>query len=90
VDAAGAAGVFLTDTTVTGPVRITGTSGPVVVVDATVEGPVQVSANRGDAPLLAANTVTGPLRCDGNTAPPVDLELGNSVQGPKTGQCANR
>jgi hypothetical protein len=89
VDAGTAAGVFLTDSTVNGPVRITGTGGPVVVVDATVDGPVEVSANRGDAPLLAANAVTGPLRCDGNAAVPVDLELGNSVQGAKSGQCAS-
>jgi hypothetical protein len=89
VDAAGAAGVFLTDSTVTGPVRITQGTGPVMVVDTTVDGPVDVSGNRGDAPLLAANTVTGPLSCENNTAAPVDLELGNSTQGPKTGQCAS-
>ncbi|MGY0007205.1 M14 family zinc carboxypeptidase [Micromonospora sp. I033] len=89
VDATGAAGVFLTDSTVTGPVRIAQGTGPVVVVDATVDGPVDVSGNGGDAPLLAANTVTGPLSCEGNTAAPVDLELGNSTQGPKTGQCAS-
>ncbi|MEU1840962.1 M14 family zinc carboxypeptidase [Micromonospora chersina] len=89
VDATGAAGVFLTDSTVGGPVRIAQGTGPVVVVDATVEGPLDVSGNRGDAPLVAANTVTGPLRCDGNATAPVDLELANSTQGPKTGQCAS-
>ncbi|MCW3841372.1 M14 family zinc carboxypeptidase, partial [Micromonospora yasonensis] len=89
VDASGAAGVFLTDTSVAGPVRIAQTSGPVVVVDATVDGPVEVSANQGDAPLLAANTVSGPLQCSSNAAAPVDLELGNSVEGPKSGQCAS-
>ncbi|MEV0806846.1 M14 family zinc carboxypeptidase [Micromonospora sp. NPDC050200] len=89
VDASGAAGVFLTDSAVEGPVRIAETSGPVVVVDATVTGPVEVSDNRGDAPLVAASTVTGPLHCGGNASAPVDLGLGNSVQGPKTGQCAS-
>ncbi|MFJ8578189.1 M14 family zinc carboxypeptidase [Micromonospora sp. NPDC093277] len=88
VEANGAAGVFLTDSKVTGPVRITGASGPVVVADATVTGPVEVSNNRGGAPLLAGNTVTGPLSCGGNTAAPVNLELANSVTGPKSGQCA--
>lgn len=88
VDATGAAGVFLTDSSVVGPVRITRTDGPVVVVDATVTGPVEVADNRGDAPLVAANTVTGPLQCGGNAAAPVNLELANSVTGPKSGQCA--
>ncbi|MFE9694599.1 M14 family zinc carboxypeptidase [Micromonospora sp. NPDC005806] len=89
VDASGAAGVFLTDSAVEGPVRIAQSSGPVVVVDAKVTGPVEVSNNQGDAPLVAANTVSGPLQCSGNAAAPVNLELGNSVQGPKSGQCAS-
>lgn len=89
VEATDAAGVFLTDSTVEGPVRIEGTSGPVVVVDATVAGPVDVSDTGGDEPLVAANTVAGPLRCDGNSSAPVNLGLSNSVQGPKTGQCAS-
>ncbi|MEU2615454.1 M14 family zinc carboxypeptidase [Micromonospora sp. NPDC007271] len=89
VEATGAAGVFLTDSKVVGPVRVTGTTGPVVVVDATVDGPVVVSDNRANAPLVAANTVTGPLECSGNAAAPVNLEVANSVQGPKRDQCAS-
>ncbi|SCF24181.1 Zinc carboxypeptidase [Micromonospora viridifaciens] len=89
VEATGAAGVFLTDSKVVGPVRVTGTTGPVVVVDTTVEGPVVVSDNRGNAPLVAANTVTGPLECTGNAAAPVNIEVANSVQGPKRDQCAS-
>ncbi|MCW3818084.1 M14 family zinc carboxypeptidase [Micromonospora sp. DR5-3] len=89
VDASGAAGVFLTDTAVAGPVRVTQTDGPVVVVDTKVTGPVEVSGNRGEAPLVAANTVTGPLSCGGNTQAPVNLGLSNSVEGPKSGQCAS-
>ncbi|MFG2167369.1 M14 family zinc carboxypeptidase [Micromonospora chersina] len=89
VDANGAAGVFLTDTSVEGPVRVAQSSGPVVIVDAKVTGPVDVSGNRGDAPLVAANTVTGPLSCGGNTQAPENLGLSNSVEGPKSGQCAS-
>ncbi|MER7459118.1 M14 family zinc carboxypeptidase [Micromonospora sp. NPDC126480] len=90
VDASGAAGVLLTDSTVVGPVRIGQTYGPVVVVDAEITGAVEVSGNRGDAPLVAANTVIGPLSCGGNAAAPDDLQLGNSVTGPTLGQCASR
>ena len=88
MDASGAAGVFLTSSTFTGPVRVTGASGPVVVVNAKVTGPVELTNNRGGAPLVAANTVTGPLQCSGNANAPVNLELRNSVTGPKNGQCA--
>jgi hypothetical protein len=32
--------------------------------------------------------VNGPLSCSGNTAAPVNLEVVNSVNGPKSSQCA--
>ncbi len=90
VDATRAAGVLVTDSKLTGLVRIRQTTGPVVLVDTKVTGPVEVSGTTGAAPLVAANTVIGPLTCAGNAAAPVDLELGNSVLGVRLGQCATR
>lgn len=89
VNATGAAGVFLTNSQVTGPVRISGTTDAVVVIDNKVEGPVELTDNRteGNAPFVVGNTVIGPLWCSGNTTP-TNLEIANSVSGPKAGQCA--
>jgi hypothetical protein len=88
--ATGAAGVFLTDSTVVGPVSISGTTGTAVVADTSVTGPVWLLNNRttGGAILVAGNTVAGTLRCVGNTPDPVNIEFPNTVKGPKTGQCA--
>ena len=90
VTATGAAGVFLTDSVVAGPVQVSGTTGAVVIADAFVAGPVQLSANTtaGGAALVASNTITGPLRCSANTPAPVNMEIPNTVLGPRTGQCA--
>ncbi|MGW4464898.1 M14 family zinc carboxypeptidase [Micromonospora sp. NPDC004704] len=90
VSAAGAAGVFLTDSTVRGPVSISGTTGAVNVVNVNVSGPVSLAANGTgvDVPLLAGNSVNGPLSCAGNSPAPINLNLANTVQGPKSGQCA--
>ncbi|MFC4017444.1 M14 family zinc carboxypeptidase [Micromonospora sp. GCM10011542] len=90
VNATGAAGVMLADSKVTGPVRITGTTDAVSLIDVTVAGPVELSANRTgtDTPLLVGNRVTGPLACDGNTPAPINLNIPNTVTGPRTGQCA--
>ncbi|MFI6759698.1 M14 family zinc carboxypeptidase [Micromonospora sp. NPDC050417] len=90
VSAASAAGVFLADSTVRGPVSVTGTSGAVALVDVAVSGPVTLAANAtgADLPLLAGNTVSGPLSCAGNSPAPINLGLRNTVQGPRSGQCA--
>ncbi len=87
VDASGAAGFVLTDSTVHGPVNASGVRGPVVLVGNRTNGPVNVVNNTGVAPLVAGNTVNGPLSCTGNTPAPVNLEVANSVSGPKSSQC---
>ncbi|WP_341716014.1 M14 family zinc carboxypeptidase [Micromonospora sp. FIMYZ51] len=87
VSASGAAGFVLTDSTVSGPVNATGTRGPVVLVGNKVSGPVNVVNSVGSAPLVAGNTINGPLSCTGNSAEPVNLEVANSVSGPKFSQC---
>jgi len=91
VTATGAAGVFLTDSLTLGAVRISNTTGAVILADSTVGGPVLLTDNTttGGATLVAGNAVAGPLRCTGNTPAPVNLEIPNSVVGPRTGQCAD-
>jgi Zinc carboxypeptidase len=90
IRATGAAGVFLTSSTVDGPVWISGTTGAAVIADNAVDAPVQLLDNSttGGAVLVAGNTVLGPLWCSGNTPAPVNLEIANSVEGPRTDQCA--
>jgi hypothetical protein len=87
VNAVAAAGVVVTDSKVSGGVLATGTRGPVVLVDNELTGLVGVSAGK-DAPLVAGNTVKGSLTCLGNEAAPTNLEVANTVRGPKLGQCA--
>ncbi|WP_092379982.1 M14 family zinc carboxypeptidase [Micromonospora phaseoli] len=88
VDASAAAGFVLTASTVNGPVNVTGATGPVLLVGNRISGPVNVVNNAGGAPLVAGNTVNGPLSCTGNAATPVNLEVANSVSGPRFNQCA--
>ncbi|MGC4791623.1 M14 family zinc carboxypeptidase [Micromonospora sp. DT178] len=88
VDATGATGFVLTDSRVNGPVRATGTQGPVVLVGNQVTGPVGVVGSGVAAPLVAGNTVNGPLTCTGNSPAPTNMEVANSVSGPKFSQCA--
>ncbi|MBX7266683.1 carboxypeptidase [Micromonospora sp. Llam7] len=88
VDASDAAGFVLTAGTVNGPVNVTGTAGPVLLVGNKISGPVNVVNSAGVAPLVAGNTVNGPLGCTGNAATPVNLEVANSVSGPRFNQCA--
>ncbi|MEV4620230.1 M14 family zinc carboxypeptidase [Asanoa sp. NPDC049573] len=89
VNAVGASGVFLGDSTVGGPLRVTNTNGPVTVIGTTVSGPVNLADNTGGgAPYLAGNSVSGPLSCSGNSPAPTNLEVRNTVNGPKAGQCA--
>ncbi|MEV0716553.1 M14 family zinc carboxypeptidase [Asanoa sp. NPDC050611] len=89
VNAANAAGVFLGDSTLRGPLQVANTNGPVSVIGTKVSGPVSVVNNRGGAaPYLAGNSVSGPLNCSGNTPAPTNLEVRNTVNGPRAGQCA--
>jgi hypothetical protein len=90
IHAAGAAGVFLTDSTVRGSVLITGTTGAALIADTTLHGAALLVNNdtTGGAPLVAGNTVTGLLLCSGNTPAPVNLEIPNSVRGLNIGQCS--
>ncbi|MER7416887.1 M14 family metallocarboxypeptidase [Micromonospora peucetia] len=88
VNATTAAGVVMTDSKVNGPVNATGTRGPVVLVGNEVTGPVSVTGSNGVAPLVAGNTVNGPLACTGNSPEPVNMEVANSVRGPRFSQCA--
>ncbi|WP_246001587.1 M14 family zinc carboxypeptidase [Allorhizocola rhizosphaerae] len=85
ITASEAAGVFLTASTVVGPVRITGTTGAVVVAANALTGQVRLADNTST--LIAGNTITGPLQCSGNSPAPVNLEIPNTVTGPKTDQC---
>jgi hypothetical protein len=89
IHAIGAAGIFLTNSTVDGQVWILATTGAAVIADTTVGGSVRLLANTttGGAILVAGNTVAGRLWCIGNTPDPVNIEIVNSVGGPKIGQC---
>ena len=89
ISAAGAAGVVLANSTLRGPLQVTGTNGPVSIIDAKISGPVNLVGNKGsNPPFLVGNTVSGPVNCTGNTPAPTNLEVPNSVNGPKVGQCA--
>jgi hypothetical protein len=74
---------------VTGPLRITGSTGQVVVDRSRVTGPVTITGNTAALPtVLSGLTVTGPLSCSGNSAAPTASGVANSVTGPAGGQCA--
>ena len=90
ITADGAAGVFLTSSTVAGPVKISETTGAVVVVDNKIDGPLLLVDNHttGGPILVAGNTVNGSVACSDNTPEPVNMEIQNSTQGPSSGQCA--
>jgi hypothetical protein len=87
--ATGAAAVHVFESTVRGPLSVSGATGSVAVVDSTIRGPAVLANNTtGDVePIVARNDVRGPLVCLGNTPAPIDLEAGNTVHGPATGQC---
>ncbi|MGI5148677.1 M14 family zinc carboxypeptidase [Plantactinospora sp. CA-294935] len=91
VSAAGATGVFLADSTVRGPVSVSGTTGAVSLVDNKISGPVSVAVNNtgSDPALIAGNSVSGPLSCAVNSPAPTNIEVANSVNGPRSGQCAS-
>jgi hypothetical protein len=88
--AEGASVVELFDTTVAGPVRISGTTRRVAIAGSEIVGPVSVTGNNtGSVPIvISGNTITGPLACSGNQPPPTHGGLHNDVTGPKSGQCA--
>jgi hypothetical protein len=52
----------------------------------TIIGPVTVTGTAGWN-VIAGNTITGPLACADNAPPPVNNGFGNTVVGPKSGQC---
>ena len=81
--------VELFDTTVAGPVRISGTTRRVAIAGSEIVGPVSVTGNNtGSVPIvISGNTITGPLACSDNQPPPTHGGLHNDVTGPKSGQC---
>jgi hypothetical protein len=82
--------VHLYETTVRGPLNITGATGSVALVSSTVGGPVSLTnSSTGDVePIVAASTVNGSLSCTGNAPAPINLGAPNTVQGPAAGQCS--
>lgn len=88
LSARGAGALVLSDTTVSGPVAVTATTGTTAILRSQVSGPLHLALNAGGT-LLAGTTVRGPLDCTGNTPAPVGGGgLANTVNGPKSGQCA--
>ena len=86
-----AAFVILCDS-VTGPVRLTGSSA-VTLGDPTVgcapnrTGPVSLTSTDGPS-ILAGNRINGKLSCTGNDPPPTNKGFPNEVLGRTSGQCA--
>ncbi|MFB9909306.1 M64 family metallopeptidase [Allokutzneria oryzae] len=90
ISTSGAGSVHLVDSTVVGPVSITGTTGDVTLVGGRVNGLVRLADNtaRDRAPVVAGVTVTGVVQCSGNAVPPENLGAPVAGIGPVTGQCA--
>ncbi|HYN97239.1 MAG TPA: immunoglobulin-like domain-containing protein [Pilimelia sp.] len=89
LDATGAKVVALVDSTVGGPVAITGTTGWVRLAGSAVAGPVFIAGTTGAvAPDLSRSSIAGLLYCHGNARPP-DL-TGARINGARYGQCAGR
>lgn len=75
--------------TIVGPLRITDTSGPVVVDRSDIAGNVMLSRNSNPtATVLSGLTVHGSLICVRNTATPTDSDVSLTVDGSRQGQCA--
>jgi hypothetical protein len=86
VTANSAAVVRICGATITGPLTISASTGPVLAggesCDAnTITGPVRVTDNSGGVEV-SGNTIVGPLRITGNAAP--THATGNTVTGPVT------
>jgi hypothetical protein len=90
------AGVAVGDTTsgcepstIVGPLRITDTSGPVVLDRSEVTGKVTIAGNSSRlATVLAGLTVHGSLSCSQNAVAPTDSGVTLTVAGAQRGQCA--
>jgi hypothetical protein len=88
VSAAGATVVEVRFGQVTGPVVVTGVTGPVVLFGSQVTGGVTLVGNPTAEPAtVAGNTVIGSLSCFGNDPAPTDHGLPNTATGGKLGQC---
>ncbi|WP_146796790.1 sialidase family protein, partial [Agrococcus baldri] len=75
--------------TIVGPLRVTDTSGPVVVDRSEVTGSVTVTGSSGrQAPVLSGLTVHGALSCSQNAVAPTDAGVALNVDGARKGQCA--
>jgi Glycosyl hydrolases family 43/Ricin-type beta-trefoil lectin domain len=94
VNANGAAEITVCDSRITGPVMLAGGTGVTVGDPAsdcagnTVTGPISVTGTAGPS-VIADNRITGPLACSGNEPPPSNGGFGNSVLGPRSGQCSD-
>ncbi|GAA1892636.1 LVIVD repeat-containing protein [Asanoa iriomotensis] len=90
VSSANAAAVHLYNTSVSGAISVSGTTGSLAVVDSTIRGAVSLSgANTpGFATVVAGNQVSGVLSCSGNTPAPINVGAANEVRGLAAGQCA--
>jgi len=75
--------------TVIGPLRISDTSGPVVVDRSEVTGSMTISGSDSSlATVLSGLTVNGSLTCSQNAVKPTHAGVELTVNGTRTGQCA--
>jgi len=75
--------------TITGPLSISDTSGPVVADRSEVTGKVTLTGSRSlQAPVLSGLTLHGPLFCSENTTAPTDSGVAMQGDGTRKGQCA--
>ncbi|WP_261560698.1 Ig-like domain-containing protein, partial [Frankia tisae] len=79
--------------TLRGPLTVDANTGGLEASTNTITGPVRIVGNSGSGPLpddavpeFRDNHVTGPLSCTGNQ--PTLAQTGNTVIGPRSGQCA--
>ncbi|WP_022919580.1 sialidase family protein [Ruania albidiflava] len=76
--------------TIEGPLRITDTSGPVVVDRSDITGNVMLSGNSSPTEtVLSGLAVDGSLICVRNTATPTDSDVPLTVTGSRQGQCSS-
>jgi hexosaminidase len=73
--------------TIKGPLRVTGTTGQVMIDGTTVGGPLVLQNNTATT-IVAGNHIGGPLSCAGNSPAPSNAGRPNTASGPKSGQCA--
>jgi hypothetical protein len=76
--------------TIDGPLTVSGTTGPVVVDRSEVGGDVTISGNTGRmATVLSGLTVDGSLTCTDNAVVPTESGVPMDVAGERTGQCGD-